>query len=103
MNVVYQLQGVEFEWDSHKAQINLEKHGISFEEATEAFFDPFYQEGEATPQNVTNSEQRRFILGYSLEQHLLLVIYVEKGKRNQIISARQATRNERKLYEQTRR
>ncbi|WP_265795471.1 hypothetical protein [Microcystis aeruginosa] len=40
---------------------------------------------------------------YSLEQHLLLVIYVEKGKRNWIISARQATRNERKLYEQTRR
>jgi uncharacterized DUF497 family protein len=39
----------------------------------------------------------------SLEQHLLLVIYVEKEKRNWIISARQATRNERKLYEQTRR
>ncbi len=47
--------------------------------------------------------QNRYILGYSLEQHLLLVIYVEKGKRNWIISARQATRNERKLYEQTRR
>ena len=100
MNVVYQLQGVEFEWDSNKAQSNLEKHGISFEEATEAFFDPFYQEGEATPKNIPTGEQRQFILGYSLEQRLLLVVYVERGRRNRIISARQATRNERRLYEQ---
>ena len=35
MNVVYQLQGVEFEWDSNKAQSNLDKHGITFEEAAE--------------------------------------------------------------------
>ncbi len=100
MNVVYQLQGVEFEWDSNKAQSNLEKHGVSFEEATEAFFDPFYQQGEATPKNISNNEQREFILGYSLQQRLLLVVYVERGKRNRIISARPATRIERKLYEQ---
>ena len=100
MNVFYQRQGVEFEWDSNKARSNLEKHGISFEEATEAFFDPFYQEGEATPKKVPTGEQRQFILGYSLEQYLLLVIYVERGRRNRIISARQATRNERRLYEQ---
>ena len=49
---------------------------------------------------LSNSEKREFILGYSLEQRLLLVIYLEKGKRNRIISARLATRNERKLYEQ---
>lgn len=100
MNVVYQLQGVEFEWDSNKARSNLDKHGVSFEEAIEAFFDPFYQEGEATPKNVSNGERREFILGYSLQQRLLLVIYVERGKRNRIISARPATRSERKLYEQ---
>ena len=100
MNVFYQRQGVEFEWDSNKAQSNLEKHGISFEEATEAFFDPFYQEGEATPKNIPTGEQRQFILGYCLEQRLLLVVYVERGRRNRIISARQATRNERRLYEQ---
>lgn len=41
MNVFYQRQGVEFEWDSNKAENNLEKHGISFEEATEAFSIPF--------------------------------------------------------------
>ena len=100
MNIVYQLQGVEFEWDSNKAQSNLEKHGITFEEAAEVFFDPFYQVGDATPKMLSNNEKREFILGYSLEQRLLLVVYLEKGKRNRIISARPATRIERKLYEQ---
>ncbi len=100
MNIVYQLQGVEFEWDINKAQSNLEKHGITFEEAAEVFFDPFYQVGDATPKMLSNNEKREFILGYSLEQRLLLVVYLEKGKRNRIISARPATRNERKLYEQ---
>ena len=97
MDIVYRLQGVEFEWDANKAESNIEKHGVTFEEATEAFFDPFYQSGDAT----ANNEQRDFIIGYSLEQRLLLVVYVERGKRNRIISARPATRNERKLYEQS--
>jgi len=43
MNVIYRLQGSEFEWDSHKAQSNIDKHGVTFEEATEVFLDPFYQ------------------------------------------------------------
>lgn len=41
MDIVYRLQDVEFEWDSNKAQSNIEKHGVTFEEATEVFFDPF--------------------------------------------------------------
>ena len=100
MNIVYQLQDVEFEWDSNKAQSNLDKHGITFEEAAEVFFDPFYQIGDATPKILSNNEGREFILGYSLEQRLLLVVYLERGKRNRIISARPATRKERKIYEQ---
>ncbi|MBR8841022.1 MAG: BrnT family toxin [Stigonema ocellatum SAG 48.90 = DSM 106950] len=99
MDIVYRLQGVEFEWDSNKAESNLEKHGITFEEATEVFFDPFYQSGDATPTKAFNREQRTFILGYSLEPRLLLVIYVERGIRTRIISARTATRTEKKLYE----
>lgn len=95
MDKVYRLEGVEFEWDTNKAESNLEKHGVSFEEAAEVFFDPFYQEGDAT----TNDELRDFILGYSLSQRLLLVVYVERGLRNRIISSRPATRTERKLYE----
>ena len=100
MNIVYRLQGVEFEWDSNKALSNLEKHGITFEEAAEAFFDPFYQMGDATLNKIANNEERDFILGYSLEQRLLLVVYVERSQRTRIISARPATRTERKLYEQ---
>jgi len=96
MDSVYRLQGVEFEWDTNKFQINLEKHGVSFEEVAEVFFDPFYQEGDAT----ANDEQRNFILGYSRTQRLLLVVYVERSLRIRIISSRPATRNERKLYEQ---
>ncbi len=96
MDSVYRLQGVEFEWDTNKFQINLEKHGVSFEEAAEVFFDPFYQEGDAT----ANDEQRNFILGYSRTQRLLLVVYVERSLRIRIISSRPAIRTERKLYEQ---
>ena len=95
MDKVYRLEGVEFEWDTNKAESNLEKHGVSFEEAAEVFFDPFYQEGDAT----TNDELRDFILGYSLSQRLLLVVYVERGLRSRIISSRPATRIERQLYE----
>jgi uncharacterized protein len=95
MDKVYRLEGVEFEWDTNKAESNLEKHGVSFEEAAEVLFDPFYQEGDAT----TNDELRDFILGYSLSQRLLLVVYVERGLRIRIISSRPATRTERKLYE----
>ncbi|MGI8503344.1 MAG: BrnT family toxin [Hassallia sp.] len=48
-----------------------------------------------------NNEQRDFIIGYSLSQRLLLVVYVERVKRSRIISARPATRTERKLYEES--
>ncbi|MGI0480514.1 BrnT family toxin [Geminocystis sp. CENA526] len=97
MNIVYNLQGIEFEWDSNKADSNVIKHGITFEEAVEVFLDPFYQTGDAT----RNNEQREFILGYSLKYRLLLVVFMEKNTRNRIISARTATRYEQKLYEQS--
>ncbi|MBM3242111.1 BrnT family toxin [Candidatus Poribacteria bacterium] len=96
MDIIYRLQGVEFEWDEDKAKSNIQKHGVTFEEAAEVFFDPFYQTGDAS----TDDEQRDFILGYSLSQRLLLVVYTERGKRTRIISARPVTRSERKLYEE---
>jgi uncharacterized protein len=97
MDRIYQLQGVEFEWDESKARDNLEKHGVTFEEAAEIFFDPFYQKGDAS----TEDDQREFVIGYSVAQRLLLVVYVERGERTRIISARRATRRERRLYEET--
>ncbi|CAG0940756.1 hypothetical protein ANRL1_00263 [Anaerolineae bacterium] len=97
MNIVYRLEGVAFEWDEGKAQSNTEKHGVTFEQAAEAFFDPFYQTGDAS----VDDEQRDFILGYSMTQHLLLVVFTERGERTRIISARLAIRYERKLYEES--
>jgi uncharacterized DUF497 family protein len=70
---------------------------FSIEEAAEVFFDPFYQYGDATPTEV--HEQRDFILGYSVAQRLLLVVSTERHERTLIISARLATRAERKHYE----
>jgi len=96
VNVTFILQGIEFEWDRRKAQLNLKKHGVSFEEATEVFFDPFYQHGDAS----TRGEAREFVLGYSARQRLLLVVHAERANRFRIISARPATRQERKQYEE---
>ena len=96
MDIAYRLQSIEFEWDEDKARDNIQKHGVTFEEATEVFFDPFYQMGDAS----TDDEQRDFIIGYSISERLLLVVYVERGERIHIISARRATRHERKVYEE---
>ena len=95
MDIEYELQDIRFQWDEDKAQSNVQKHGITFEEAAEVFFDPFRQTGDAS----TDNEQRDFILGYSSRQRILWVVYVERDKWTRIISARRATRHERKSYE----
>ena len=91
------FQGIRFQWDENKAQSNVQKHHVHFEEAAEVFFDRFYQIGDAS----TGAEQRNFILGYSFQQRILLVVYVERDQWTRIISARRATPPERKLYEDT--
>jgi len=95
VDIVYRLQGLEFEWDEKKANDNIVNHGVTFEEAAEAFFDPFYREGDAS----VDDEQRDFIIGYSFSQRLLLVVHTQRSERTRIISARPAVRSERKLYE----
>jgi len=97
MDIVYRVQGTEFEWDENKAKSNIQKHGVTFEEATEVFFDPFYQTGDAT---VDKSEARDFIIGYTFSQRLLLAVYTERSDRTRIVSARPVTRAERKVYEE---
>ena len=96
MNMIYELQGIEFEWDNVKATSNIRKHDVTFFEAAEVFFDPFYQEGDAS----VEFEQRDFIIGYSLSQRILLVVYTERGYRTRIISARRATYSEKVQYEE---
>jgi uncharacterized protein len=95
--MIFQLQGVEFEWDEEKYAANLQRHGVRFETAAEVFFDPFYQTGDAS----IEEEKRDYIIGYSFSEKLFLVVFVERGERTRIISARPATPTERKLYEES--
>lgn len=97
MDVIFRLNGVEFEWDEEKYAVNLRKHGVKFEIAAEVFFDPFYQSGDAS----VEEEKRDFIVGYSYSEKLLLVVFVERGERTRIISAREMNRTERKIYEES--
>ena len=64
---------VEFEWDENKAQININKHGISFEEAKTVFDDPFGLIFDDLAHSF--GEKREIIIGYSNQNHLLLVCF----------------------------
>lgn len=96
MDVSYTLQDINFEWDSNKATLNLSNHGISFEKACEAFFDPFFRVVDA---GVVEGEQREAVIGMTVDWHLLFVVYVMKEDIVRIISARDTVASERKEYE----
>lgn len=89
---------MNFEWDEFKAAANLQKHGVSFEEATTVFSNPqaviFDDEAHST------NEQREIIIGHSSRDRLLLISFTERSAIIRIISARRATRKERQDYEQ---
>ena len=89
---------MEFEWDPRKAAANLVKHNVSFEEAATVFGDPLGRI-VADPRHST-AEERFVLLGISRERRLLAVMYVERAEAVRIISARPATRPERKDYEE---
>ena len=89
-----------FEWDSSKAKSNVEKHGVSFEEASTAFHDPLSLTIEDPLHS--NDEERVILLGFSLKNRLLVVVHTERGDNNiRIISARKATKRERDTYEKS--
>jgi uncharacterized DUF497 family protein len=85
----------EIEWDDRKAASNLAKHGISFEEAATALADP----RSITIRDVLHPD-RFVLLGYSRSRRLLVVVHAERGTAIRIISAREATRRERRDYEE---
>jgi hypothetical protein len=89
-----------FEWDSDKARKNLEKHRVSFHEASTIFSDPF----EITIDDPAHSwgEQRYVSIGRSFNQRLLVVAYTEREDWIRIISAWLATKKERRQYEENR-
>ena len=94
MDKFYELQDLEFEWDEEKYASNVWKHNVTFEEAAEVFFDPEQQYGDAS----VEEEFRDFIVGFSFRLNLLYTVFVERGERIRIISARPATKDEEKYY-----
>lgn len=82
-------------WDARKAAANLTKHGVSFEEASTAFDDEL---GAYYPDSL--HEDRFILIGYSRQQRLLYVVHAEvEVQAIRIISARKATKHEKRRYE----
>lgn len=88
---------MRFEWDVRKAASNLIKHGVSFSEATQVFYDPNVVEGFDAAHS--SAEARFFVIGFS-SRRLLYVVYAEtQGSTIRIISARRANKADREFYE----
>ena len=92
------LDYVGYEWDDEKAKSNLEKHGVSFEEAATIFGDPLYVDFYDPDHSV--DEHRYLIMGQSRAGRLLIVSYTERDDIVRLISAREVTSAERKAYEE---
>lgn len=89
---------MRFEWNALKAAANLRKHGVSFDEAASVFFDPLSATGNDPDHSL---DERRFVtFGLSSSGRLLVVAHTEHDEVIRIITARQATRSERNLYEE---
>ncbi len=89
---------MKFEWDPEKAQNNLIKHGVLFEEAQTVFLDLRSLE---LFDHSTEHEDRFIQVGYSYKTRLLTVVFCERDNEHiRIISARRASAEERKLYEE---
>jgi len=92
------MDKINFEWDNKKSQINIKKHGITFEEATFVFYDEkaieFYDDEHS------EWEERFLLLGLSNKLNLLLVCHCHRESKGmiRIISARKATKKESQYY-----
>jgi uncharacterized DUF497 family protein len=89
---------MKIEWDPRKAKLNLKKHGVAFEEAATALSDPIAVTG-ADPDH-SGYEERYVTFGVSARNRLVVVSHTEEGETIRLISARKASKGERKLYEE---
>ena len=87
-----------FEWDERKARSNLGKHGVSFEEAATIFGDRLSLTIPDPEHSLT--EERYITMGKALTGKLLVVVHTDRGDNIRIISARRASRRERRFYEE---
>ena len=92
---------MKFEWDKNKEKFNIQKHGVTFEQASYVFSDQFalnkFDEEHST------AEDRWVLLGKSLNETLLLVVHTFRDNNGtefvRIISARKATKKEKQAYQ----
>ena len=94
----YTFRGQKFNWDRKKNLANIEKHGVSFKDATMVFFDPHFVTYD--DENNSYNEERFLAIGLSESLRLLTVCHCfrEEDTIVRIISARKATHEESKLY-----
>lgn len=87
---------MEFDWDTAKSQANLEKHGISFDEAKHIFDGPIVR---WVDERQDYGETRYITIGALSPIVVLVVVYTERSGKTRLISARKANRQERKRYD----
>ena len=96
MDEIFERNGISFVWNGAKAAKNFEKHGVTFPQATSAFFDPFLRVVDAS----SEEEARDAIIGMDDSWDLLFVVHVLVEEEHiRIVSARKASRKERRNYE----
>ena len=88
----------QFEWDEEKAQLNLIKHKVTFDEGVTVFHDVLV--AAITDSDHSDDEERYIAIGQSAMGRILVVSFTERPQRTRIISCRKATECERKLYEE---
>jgi uncharacterized protein len=99
VDIGFIYQGQRFVWDAEKAAGNVSKHGVSFEKASEVFFDPFVLIEDASPAN----EERQAAIGLTEDWQMLFVVHLmHEEDAIRIVSARPATPHERSRYENER-
>jgi uncharacterized DUF497 family protein len=91
---------MKFTWDPKKASENVKKHKVSFDEAVSVFHDPLAKITDDPDHS--NDEERFLMIGHSSKDNLLMVVHVYKEKIEtiRIISARKATKKEKKDFEE---
>jgi uncharacterized protein len=93
------MQWVAFEWDHSKDLANRRKHRVGFAEGSTVFGDPLSI--TVSDPDHADDEDRFVIIGASSQRRLLVVIHTVRGQRIRLISARPATRHERRKYEES--
>lgn len=96
-DVAHERNGIRFVWNRDKAESNLRKHGVAFEEACETFFDPFVRLLSMT---TIGGEERETTIGLTEDWRLLVVVCTFRDEAIRIISARPATSREKTDYEE---